>query len=506
MRNCVRALAPRLLFASAAMPFVSTVSLGTSLYAQARPTPVAVTAAPERVATQSAMLVSGAVYDSLARRPLPGALVQLVSGDSAVEFGRTVTSDVNGRFAFEGVPDGKYTIGFYHPMLDSLGLEPLLRGVSVTRQTPVRMDLAIPSPERMRAAICGPQTPQSGGGVIVGFVRDAKGRAPASGVTVTAEWLELTFGLGKVVRRVPRKTSVTRETGWFAICNAPGPGTVMLMAARGADSTDAVEVKVPAEGFVRKELYLGHARIIAVNATTTTKSTANDSAAGVRRVHVGDGQLSGTVVAAENPSRTLAGATVSIVNGPQARANERGEWTITNAPPGTRTLEVRAVGYYPERRPVDVIDSAPPMRVALATLKSVLDTVRVTAAAMMTNSLVEFESRRRTGFGRFLTSADIAKRQPLNTSDIFKNFPGVYNDAGNTTPEPIISMRGIFTERCEPVIYINGVLMNGLSAPDIDQFVRPKDLVGIEVYQAGQVPPQFQAGMTGCGSIVFWTR
>lgn len=503
MRNCVRALAPRLLLASAAMTFVSTVSLGTSLYAQARPTPVGATTAAERAPAQAAMLVSGAVFDSLARRPLPGALVQLVSSDSAIEFGRTVTSDLNGRFAFDSVPDGKYTIGFYHPMLDSLGLEPLLRGVSIARQTPVKMDLAIPSPARMRAVICGPQSSQNGGAVIVGFVRDAKGRAPASEVTVTAEWLELTFGLGKVVRRIPRKTSVTRETGWFSICDAPSPGNVMLMASRGADSTDIVEVKVPAEGFVRRELYLGAARTIAVNAA----STPADTSARVRRVHVGDGQLSGTVVAAENPNRPLSGATVSIVNGPQARANERGEWTITNAPPGTRTLEVRALGYYPERRPVDVIDSAPPVRVGLATLKSVLDTVRVTAAAMMTNSLVEFESRRRTsGFGRFITSQDVAKRNLMVTSDLFKNFPGVYNDAGNTDPEPRITMRGIFTERCDPAIYVNGALMTGLLAPDLDMFVRPRDIVGIEIYQSGQVPPQFQAGLTGCGSLVFWTR
>jgi hypothetical protein len=36
--------------------------------------------------------------------------------------------------------------------------------------------------------------------------------------------------------------------------------------------------------------------------------------------------------------------------------------------------------------------------------------------------------------------------------------------------------------------------------------VRPADIAGIEVYAAGQVPAQFQPGLTGCGSIVFWTK
>ena len=31
-------------------------------------------------------------------------------------------------------------------------------------------------------------------------------------------------------------------------------------------------------------------------------------------------------------------------------------------------------------------------------------------------------------------------------------------------------------------------------------------MAGIEVYTGAMVPPEFQPGMIGCGSIVIWTR
>ena len=36
-----------------------------------------------------------------------------------------------GRYTFTDIPDGRYRLGFIHPMLDSLGLEPMLRDVRV---------------------------------------------------------------------------------------------------------------------------------------------------------------------------------------------------------------------------------------------------------------------------------------------------------------------------------------------------------------------------------------
>jgi hypothetical protein len=214
--------------------------------------------------------------------------------------------------------------------------------------------------------------------------------------------------------------------------------------------------------------------------------------------------LRGTVVAA-NSGRPLADAQVGIANGPVTRANQRGEWIIANAPTGTRTLEVRAVGFYPGRQVVDVIDGAKSVNVALVTFKSVLDTMKVIANYNRFTNLAGFRERSRTGPGRYLTAADIAKRGPIVASDLFRNFPGLFVDGPRGTDQ-YVYMRGVFTDRCVPAVYLNGSVINGLSANDIDDFARPEDIVGIEVYSQTQAPAQFQLGLADCGSIVIWTR
>ena len=456
-------------------------------------------------------IVYGVVFDSVAGRPLPRAMVQLVSADTGAEEGRTVVADTAGRFAFEELPAGRYTIGFFHPLLDSLGLEPPLRAVSAAATGAVRADLAIPSPRTIRTAICGAPTAQGSGAVVMGTIREAGTRASAAGVTVVAEWLELSFGSGGMNRRTPRRVTTTRDGGWFAICHVPSPGSLTLMASRGADSTAIVQAHVPATGFLRRELYLGAAQVVmaAASRDSTSPDSTRDRASGPtatpgRRVYLGDGRVQGVVLAA-GTARPLAGAQIRIVDGPQTRTNTRGEWTIANAPTGTRLLEVRAVGYYPERRALDVIDSAPPVRTALATFQSVLDTMKVSADRTVNTNLVGFQERRRAGVGRFLTPSDVAARMPMATSELFRSVPGLFLDRTMDIDEKIM-MRGIFEERCEPAVYLNGGWLNGVTAMEIDGYVRPADIAGIEVYAAGQVPAQFQPGLTGCGSIVFWTK
>lgn len=437
--------------------------------------------------------VSGFVHDSIARQPLGGATVQLVT-DSVTTFLRMAVSDSLGRFALGDVPAGRYRLGFLHPLLDSLGVDAPLVEVHVDGRRPVRADLAIPSPARIRAAICGPKPALDSSSVLVGVVRDARGGAPASGVTVTGEWLELTFTPTGLGRRIPRLVATTGENGWFAMCNVPSAGTLALRASRGADSTDLLEVQLSSDGFVRSDLYLGSARAVASGDTTQRAGAPPRREVRVR----------GTVIAAAG-GRPLPGAQVSITARAQTRTNDRGEWTLVDPPVGTRMLEVRAVGYYPERRPVNVVAGAPPVRVALSTLRAVLDTVRITAARVRGRDISGFVERSRSGIGRYFMEEDISRRKPLVTSDLFRMVPGVVVER-TALGDTQITMRGRVAESCVPSFYIDGQYMRNLSADDVDDWVRPHEIAGIEVYTGAGLPAQFQQEMTGCGAIVIWTR
>lgn len=453
--------------------------------------------------TPSSSIVRGVVTDSLAHSPLAGALVQLVSSESTAAFGRTEVADSTGAFAFADVPSGRYTIGFYHPMLDSLGIEPLLHAVTVSNQSVVRANLGIPGPDRLRASVCGDSPTQAAGAVVIGVVRDAHTGAPLADANVVGEWFDIAFGAGGMTRTLVRRVATTRETGWFALCNTPTSGTMSLLASRQADSTDVVEVQVPPFGFVRHELLLGAARTVTAPSLPTDSSRTDSIPLPPRRMHVGDGRLSGTVVSSVN-GRPLVNAQVGIVNGPQTRTNERGQWTIVDAPPGTRALETRAVGYYPQRQTVVVADGAPPIRLALLTFQSVLDTLKVTANYSRYNDLAGFRNRLRTGMGRYVTSADIVRRRPIVVTDVLRGMLGLYFDS--TSLDEQIQMKGVFSERCTPNVYLNSMLMNGLTAGEVDGLVSPKNILGIEVYSPTNAPPQFQPGLSGCGSIVIWSK
>ncbi len=435
--------------------------------------------------------VSGVVYDSIARAPLAGAMVQLVAPAAPA---LTATADSAGRYRIAGVPDGRYTIGFFHPMLDSLVVEPVLREVTVERGQSVRADLAIPGPARLRSAICGNQA--DSGAVLTGTIRNARDGSTVAGAEAVATWLEITLTPRGYVPGRPRRTVKANDTGWFALCNVPAGGVMTLSAGHGSDSSDVIDLEVPRAGYLRRDLYVGSSRTIVIGDTTRVDTAA----LAPRRVHLGDVRLTGTVMTAEG-ARPVAGAQVGIVNGPQARANERGEWTIVDAPAGTRVLEVRAVSYYPVRQAIDVMPGIAPVGVKVHTLKAMLDTVKVTASRLRGRDITGFLERSRAGPGRYITEERIARRAPREISEMFHMVPGMKLE-GHVIKS--LTVRGAFG-RCRPTFFIDGSQFDLVTVDDIDDWIRPSDVAGIEIYTE-HAPPQFQNAMSGCGSVVIWTK
>ena len=452
--------------------------------------------------------VSGFVRDSIAHKPLVGAIVQLVSARADGPNALSAVSDSLGHFSIGDVPAGRHTIGFFHPMLDSLGLDAPQHEVEVGPSAAVRIDLGIPSADRIWTTICGKvRTPFHT--LIVGFVRQAAGGAQVDGANVTARWTELSFGGGKPVQRSQQLVAKTATNGWFAICNVPSSGTFFLTAGHGADTTDLLALEMPQEGFLRRDLHVGRAAL------------AESATPGIRTRH-GDGRLRGTVIALVD-GRPVDGAVVGIVDGPQVRANDRGEWNLVDVPSGTLMLEVRALGYYPTRLAVDVVDGVPPIRIALPTLKAMLDTVRVTAARLADRYKRGFDERRRTGLGYYVTQDQIGRRHAVNMAQVLRMIGGLrldvtmirngaaYDTTGALVPQYTTSnskilMRGTTDDWCYPAVYIDGQPMQELDINDLEVWIRPEEVLGIEVYAGISAPAEFQQAMSGCGTILIWRK
>lgn len=443
--------------------------------------------------------VVGIVRDSLTGSVLAGALIQLVGTDS-VALTRGTVADSSGRFQLADVPSGRYLLGFQHPRLDSLPIELTPRRVDVRASRTTTTELALPGPSALRRGLCGPATLLDAG-LVLGVVRDVRDRQPRAGAQVVVRWVELTLGAGGTSRAVRQLATTTATDGWFALCGVPARGLVALAAAAGGDSTDLLEFELPPGGVLRRDLYPGGSRVTIVGDSVLG---ADSSWLPPRRTRSGAGVLAGRVI---EPAvgRPLAGIRVGVADGPQTRTDADGAWRLVGLPGGTRMLDVRGIGYAPLRLAVDVIDSAPPLAVALLSTQAMLDTVRVRASiprAVVTG----FSERRRSFAGRFYDSTDVARRHPTVTTDLFRMIPGMYMDAPRGAIGDAPLMRSAFGDRCVPSYFLDGMPVAVADALDLDNLVRPGDIKGLEIYADGTVPAEFQLAMTGCGAVVIWTR
>jgi hypothetical protein len=445
--------------------------------------------------------VSGLVTDSLASKPLNDAAVQLVMTGTGERFTLAAMTDAEGIFEFPVVPEGDYLIGFLHPVLDSLGLEPIVRALSVRAgQQEIRADLATPGPGRLKEAFCGTGFAPDGG-LIIGFVRSSDGGAALAGATVLAEWLEMSIRRREIGQQTARRAATSGENGSFVLCDVPSPGSVVLQAELGLESADRLEIDVPASGLIRRDLYLGEEYATDDEGWTPTADRMRITPA----IRTGNGRLTGKVIAADG-GWPLPGATVRVVDGVQTETDSRGEWILTGAPSGTRVLEVLAPNYLSVHRTVDIIEGAGPVYITLPRLAAVLDTLRVVARSRSNLAMSGFEQRRRSsGAGHFLTAEDIARFRLWNTSRLFDFMPGLRRTRASSGEE-IYLMSSVFGGDCVPDVFINGLPFQNLVSQNLDELIQPRDIAGMEVYREPHVPAEFRLGMSGCGSVVVWTK
>jgi hypothetical protein len=152
----------------------------------------------------------------------------------------------------------------------------------------------------------------------------------------------------------------------------------------------------------------------------------------------------------------------------------------------------------------------------------VLDTVHVTATRIAQMERAEFSKRARMGAGKFLTADDVMHRGGIYATDVLRTVAGLrigyaldtlindfttyVADSVGMKNEKRILMRGIGGAWCTPVIFLNGVFLRDLEAEEVDAWIQPKEILGIEVYFEAEMPAQFQLGPRGCGAIVIWKK
>jgi hypothetical protein len=188
---------------------------------------------------------------------------------------------------------------------------------------------------------------------------------------------------------------------------------------------------------------------------------------------------------------------------------------------GRYVLEARAIGLRPVRIPVALArDATTAVTVTLADTVVVLAATTVRERAV-SHAVAEFETRRRSGAGWYVTADDIARRRPAQLLQVLEGAPGLEVISSPSSPfgSPMVVARralgqvGKMASGCPPAMYVDGTRLNDVrvmaqaDAMPVDFGVRPDQVHGIEVYASlGTVPARFASLDAGCGVILIWTK
>ncbi len=212
------------------------------------------------------------------------------------------------------------------------------------------------------------------------------------------------------------------------------------------------------------------------------------------------GRVRGTVQ--DTAGRPVANARVLAADERElARTSETGAFALEALPVGDNDLEVRAVGYMPQRFRFVVRPDEPLfLDVELDQFTPVMATVTATAR----RTIAGFHERRGSGTGQYLDADDIARLSPVQVADALRRMPGV-NVGPRRSFSSQVLMRSPERRPCKPTVYLDGVeLLN--RADNLDAFVDVDDIAALEVYaEPTEVPLEFP-GEPFCGAILIWRK
>lgn len=438
--------------------------------------------------------VEGMVFDSLrASGPLKGATVMLV------EANRYVATDLRGRFRFDSVPDGEWSLAVLHPILDSMDLQLPMKRVAV-RGKKVAVPIYTPSVATIYRAICGADR-DADAGVIFGAVRAVEGGAPLANATVRTRWTEFVLGGGGSNSRAVVDSATSNANGMYVLCDVPLQTELDVSATIAGQRSGLARVQVGGESIVRRDL--------AVSLT--------DSAAGAT-AEPGRSRVTGQIL--NDAGAPLAAALVMTLDGADTvRTDEQGRFSLDRVPAGTRTFEVRAIGAAPKTVVLDVplsaaVDTA--IQVSSTAQNLAKYTVKANAPDRSFMALSGFAERQRIGLGAFATKKQIAVHGYTTLAKVLQTMRGVsleYDVSGRALP----LLSGGPTGRCIPTFILDNMVMevDGASPKtsvkrpftDVEALVTEMNILGIEVYSPATVPAAFDRNpLKGCGVIVIWTR
>ena len=288
--------------------------------------------------TGPAGTVLGLVYDSTAGTPLAGARV--------VVFGTTARtdSDEDGRFRFDGISPGEYSVSFFHPRLGTLGVSGNSQKVVVTGGGVSEAYLTVPSRATILRAWCSAE-PGSGDTSVGGLVTDQ-----LTGVALPGARVEALGRRGILQQRAVIAEQTTGNTGEYSLCNLDLGDGMTIEIVFGNNAARPVAITQPGSHVLDVA--------IPISEPVTITGSVTDYATGA----------------------PIPGASVQLAGSEfQAFADSAGRFGFARVPPGKQVIVAEQLGYAPRTDTLTVFSrEALGIEIVLATEAIVLEPIVVT--------------------------------------------------------------------------------------------------------------------------------
>lgn len=237
--------------------------------------------------------------------------------------------------------------------------------------------------------------------------------------------------------------------------------------------------------------------------------------------------LSGTVL--DSRDRPIAAVNFAVVGGMSAISDDSGRFRLEISHHDRVVFDVRRLGFMPSRIALGGGGDTNLLVLLLPNVQQMAG-VEVTGIAKKPSALAGFEERmlarrRAAGSGYFITAKDIESRPATRTTQVVENVPSIL--VRRTSGDRFgIYGRGVGGAECPATLWLDGVRVGGGSQPtrdrrgrlvnagettEIDEYVDPAEIAGVEVYSRGMLaPPQFlppgDRAAASCAIVVFWTK
>lgn len=191
---------------------------------------------------------------------------------------------------------------------------------------------------------------------------------------------------------------------------------------------------------------------------------------------------------------TLVGTTFLVLT------DRRGEFEFPSLMPGRYVVRAAAIGFSTVTSPIDLKHRQTIDMEFLAEAEAVtLPELAVEETA--DHGPMDWLRRKSEGRGRYLTRADLEKRQAATVPDALRMVPGVRIEC--RTAQVCYVRLARAPRGCNPAFFMDGIP----SDPAIAYLTPVHEVEGIEVYSGpADTPPELESAKARCGVVVIWTR